>query len=295
MSAADARARPPRAGWFRPLLGRDLLPIHFLVALVAVALLWPWISTHDPVAPDPRRMLELPSWEYLLGTDDLGRDMLGRLLEGTLLALAVGCGAALLAFVVGGALGLVAGYREGFVSTAIMRCSDVLLAFPAILLAMLVATVMKTGVVGVLLAIAIVSIPSFVRLAHAVMLSQRHLQYVEAAVAFGASRAYVIFRAVLPNVLAPLLVQVAFTIANAVLLEAGLSFLGLGIQPPTPSLGLMLRDARGYLRDDPWFGICPGLMIILIVLAFNGAADALGRRLDPRNVVKQVRSRQAAM
>jgi peptide/nickel transport system permease protein len=114
------------------------------------------------------------------------------------------------------------------------------------------------------------------------MLEQRHRQYVEAALVFGASRTYVICRAVLPNVLAPLIVQTAFTIANAVLLEAGLSFLGLGIQPPHPSLGLMLQEARGYLRSDAWFGVCPGMVLILIVLALNAAADTLGRLLDPR-------------
>ncbi len=163
-----------------------------------------------------------------------------------------------------------------------MRGCDVLLAFPAVLLAMLVATVLNTGLTGVILAIAVVSVPVFVRLANAMMLSYRHAQFVEAAIAFGGSRRYVIFRSVLPNVLAPLAVQTAFTVANAVLLEAGLSFLGLGIQPPTPSLGLMLQDARGYLRADAWFGICPGVLLILIVLSLNGVADTVARRFDPR-------------
>jgi peptide/nickel transport system permease protein len=171
-----------------------------------------------------------------------------------------------------------------------MRVSDVLLAFPAVLLAMLVATVLKAGISGVILSIAIVSLPTFARLAQAVMLEQRQRVYVDAAIAFGASPAYIIFRAVLPNVLAPLIVQTAFTVANAVLLEAGLSFLGLGIQPPNPSLGLMLQEARGYIRSDAWFGICPGVLLILIVLALNAAADTLGQLADPRSAIRGARA-----
>ena len=252
----------------------------FLLALCVAAALGRAITPYDPLAQSLGDSLQGPSGTYWLGTDDLGRDILSRLVLGTRISLVVGFGSALIALVVGGALGLWAGSRQGFGSAVVMRASDVLLAFPAVLLAMLVATVTKAGIPGVIAAIALVSIPTFVRLANAVMLSQRHLQYVEAAMAFGASRLYVMLRSVLPNVVGPLAVQTAFTIANAILLESGLSFLGLGIQPPTPSLGLMLQDARGFLRTDPWFGICPGLLIILIVLALNAAADLLARRFD---------------
>ncbi|MFI4981287.1 MAG: ABC transporter permease [Nevskiales bacterium] len=267
----------------------QLLPGAFLILTLLVAAAAPWIAPHDPLAQVLDRALEMPSATYFLGTDDLGRDILSRLMLGTRVSVEVGFGSALIALLVGTSLGMLAGYQSGIVTATIMRLSDVLLAFPAVLLAMLVATILKTGLGGVILAIAVVSIPTFVRLANAVMLAQRHLQYVEAAVAFGASRGYVIFRAVLPNVLGPLAVQAAFTIANAVLLEAGLSFLGLGIQPPTPSLGLMLKEARGYLRADAWFGICPGVLIILIVLALNAVADDIGRYLDPRQMVRSAR------
>jgi ABC-type dipeptide/oligopeptide/nickel transport system permease subunit len=287
MSAAGAiRARPL-------LPSVDLVPPCFLGLVLLVAIAAPLIAPYDPLAQNLDHALELPSAAHLLGTDDLGRDLMSRLMLGTRVSVEVGFGSALVALVFGTSLGLFAGYQSGFVSATVMRLSDVLLAFPAVLLAMLVATVLKTGLIGVILAIAVVSVPTFVRLANAVMLAERHLQYVEAAVAFGASRYYVIFRAVLPNVLAPLAVQTAFTIANAALLEAGLSFLGLGIQPLTPSLGLMLQDARGYLRGDAWFGICPGMLIILIVLALNAAADGIGRRVDPRRVAR--RTRQTAI
>jgi peptide/nickel transport system permease protein len=262
----------------------------FLVFVILIALTAPWFTPYDPLAQDLDHALQLPTLSHWLGTDDLGRDLLSRLMVGTRVSVAVGFGSAVLALLIGTAAGLIAGYQAGWLSATIMRISDVLLAFPAVLLAMLVATVLKAGISGVILSIAIVSLPTFARLAQAVMLEQRHRTYVDAAIAFGASANYVIFRAVLPNVLAPLIVQAAFTIASAVLLEAGLSFLGLGIQPPNPSLGLMLQEARGYIRSDAWFGICPGVLLILIVLALNAAADTLGRLFDPRSATRGVRA-----
>jgi peptide/nickel transport system permease protein len=262
----------------------------FLVFVLLIALTAPLITPYDPLTQDLDHALQLPSLGHWLGTDDLGRDLLSRLMLGTRVSVAVGFGSAILALLIGTAAGLIAGYQAGWLGATIMRVSDVLLAFPAVLLAMLVATVLRAGITGVILSIAIVSLPTFSRLAQAVMLEQRHRTYVDAAIAFGASSNYVVFRAVLPNVLAPLIVQTAFTIANAVLLEAGLSFLGLGIQPPNPSLGLMLQEARGYIRSDAWFGICPGVLLILIVLALNAAADTLGQLADPRAATRGVRA-----
>jgi peptide/nickel transport system permease protein len=262
----------------------------FLMFVLVLAVTAPWVAPYDPLAQDLEHALQLPSADHWLGTDDLGRDLLSRLMLGTRVSVAVGFGSAALALVIGTAAGLIAGYQAGWLGATIMRVSDVLLAFPAVLLAMLVATVLKAGISGVILSIAIVSLPTFARLAHAVMLEQRHRPYVDAAIAFGASPVYIIVRAVLPNVLAPLIVQTAFTIANAVLLEAGLSFLGLGIQPPHPSLGLMLQEARGYIRSDAWFGICPGLLLLLIVLALNAAADTLGQLADPRGAIRAARA-----
>ena len=258
-----------------------------LALLLAIAALAPWVTPRDPLAQDLAHALAWPSAQHWLGTDDLGRDLASRLMLGARISIEVGFGSAVLALVVGTSAGMIAGFRGGAVEAMVMRCADVLLAFPAVLLAMLVSTVLRAGMLGVILALALVSVPVFVRLAHAVMLTQRHMQYVEAAIAFGGSLRYIVFRSVLPNVLGPLAVQTAFTIANAILLEAGLSFLGLGIQPPTPSLGLMLQDARGYLRADAWFGICPGMLLILIVLLLNAVADSIGRRVDPRNRLRQ--------
>jgi ABC-type dipeptide/oligopeptide/nickel transport system permease subunit len=263
--------------------------VLFLAAFAFVAVFAPWITPFDPLAQDLNNALALPTLQHLLGTDDLGRDILSRLMLGTRVSVEVGFGSALLALLVGATLGLWAAYRPGIVAGTIMRISDVLLAFPAVLLAMIVATVLHTGSIGVLLAIALISVPSFVRLAYAIMLAQRHQQYVEAAEAFGASSLYIVFRSVLPNALGPLAVQTAFTVANAVLLEAGLSFLGLGIQPPTPSLGLMLQEARAYIRTDAWFGVCPGLTIVAMVLALNAVADNMARRADPRGAARRLR------
>ena len=230
MSEVGASALPSRRlGRSRSAVrGPGVVSAAFLIVLALAAIAAPWIVPYDPLAQNLDQALQLPGWQHLLGTDDLGRDLLSRLLLGTRVSLEVGFGSALLALVVGTACGLLAGYQSGLANTLIMRVSDVVLAFPAVLLAMLVATILKTGPFGVILAIAVVAVPTFVRLAYAVMLEQRHRQYVEAALVFGASRTYVICRAVLPNVLAPLIVQTAFTIANAVLLEAGLSFLGWG-------------------------------------------------------------------
>jgi peptide/nickel transport system permease protein len=270
-------------------LSGDIVPAAFLVLVLFIAATAPWIVPYDPLAQDLNNSLALPSFAHPFGTDDLGRDILSRLILGTRVSVEVGFGSALLSLVVGTSLGLWAGYRPGVIATLIMRGSDVLLAFPAVLLAMVVAVVLHAGSGGVLLAIAVVSLPTFVRLAQAVMLSHRHRQYVEAAIIFGASSKYVIFRAVLPNVFGPLAVQSAFTVANAVLLEAGLSFLGLGVQPPTPSLGLMLQEARSYIRTDAWFGICPGVAIVLMVLALNAVADIITRQADPRGANRRLR------
>jgi peptide/nickel transport system permease protein len=267
-----------------------VLGAGFLVFVLLIALTAPLITPYDPLTQDLDHALQLPSLDHWLGTDDLGRDLLSRLMLGTRVSVAVGFGSAILALLIGTTAGLIAGYQAGWLSATIMRVSDVLLAFPAVLLAMLVATVLRAGISGVILSIAIVSLPTFARLAQAVMLEQRHRTYVDAAIAFGASSNYVIFRAVLPNVLAPLIIQTAFSVANAVLLEAGLSFLGLGIQPPNPSLGLMLQEARGYIRSDAWFGICPGVLLIVIVLALNAAADRLGWLADPRAATRGVRA-----
>ena len=270
--------RARRRIWFLPVnLATTLLGLMLVVAAIG-----PWITPRDPIEQHMTHRLALPSLEFWLGTDQLGRDLFSRLLLGVRISVVVGFGSAFLSLVIGTAGGLLAAFRGGIIDALIMRASDVLLAFPSVLLAMVVATVLKTGLLGVILAATLVSIPSFVRLAYATMLVERGKTYVEAAITFGGSTAYIISRSVLPNVVGPLAVQTAFTVASAIVLEAGLSFLGLGVQPPTPSLGLVFQEARGYLRVDPWFGICPGAVLIVMVLVLNAVADALQRRMDPR-------------
>ncbi len=287
MMPVTACGRPIVPAWWHGLRG-ERIPMVFLAAIVVLAGVAPWIAPYDPLAQDLGNALALPSLTHPFGTDDFGRDIMSRLMLGTRISVAVGFGAALMALLIGTSLGLWAGYRPGVISATIMRGSDVLLAFPAVLLAMVAAVVLHAGSGGVILAIAVISVPTFRRLAHAVMLGQRHQQYIEAAEAFGAASGYIIFRAVLPNALGPLVVQTAFTVANAVLLEAGLSFLGLGVQPPTPSLGLMPQEARSYIRSDAWFGICPGVAIVLMVLALNAVADGVARRVDPRGTARRL-------
>ena len=259
------------------------MPAALLCLILAIAVLGPAIAPHDPLEQNLAHRLAPPSPVFWLGTDQLGRDLLSRLLLGARISVVVGFGAAALSLVIGTAAGLLAAFRGGVLDTLIMRASDVLLAFPSVLLAMVVATVLKAGLLGVILAAGLVSIPSFVRLAYATMLVERGKTYVEAAITFGGGTAYIIGRSVLPNVAGPIAVQTAFTVANAIVLEAGLSFLGLGVQPPTPSLGLIFQEARGYLRVDPLFGLWPGIVLIVLVLVLNAVADSLRRRLDPRS------------
>jgi len=186
MTRAAAGGRPVVAAWWHGLRG-ERIPMVFLAAIVMLAAVAPWITPCDPLAQDLGNALALPSLTHPFGTDDLGRDIMSRLILGTRVSVEVGFGSALLALLVGTSLGLWAGYRTGIISATIMRGSDVLLAFPAVLLAMVVAVVLRAGSGGVMLAIAVISVPTFVRLAYAVMLAQRHQQYVEAAEAFGAS------------------------------------------------------------------------------------------------------------
>jgi len=282
-AAAGTGSRSVAVTWWRGL-GGDSISVLFLACIVVLAAVAPWITPYDPLAQDLGNSLAMPSLAHPFGTDDLGRDIMSRLMLGTRVSVEVGFGSALISLLVGTSLGLWAGYRPGIISAAIMRGSDVLLAFPAVLLAMVVAVVLHAGSGGVMLAIAVISVPTFVRLAYAVMLAQRHQQYVEAAEAFGASSRYVIFRAVLPNALGPLAVQTAFTVANAVLLEAGLSFLGLGVQPPTPDLGTMVATGADFLPDRWWESLLPGAAILFVALGFNLLGDGLRDLYDVENV-----------
>jgi ABC-type dipeptide/oligopeptide/nickel transport system permease subunit len=253
-----------------------------VLALLALSLAAPLLAPYDPLAMQSADRFSPPSARYLLGTDEFGRDLFSRLLYGGRVAFRVGGLSIALASVVGVALGALAGYLAGWFDSVVMRFFDALLAFPAILLAIVILAVLGPGTMNAVLAVAIVNIPIFARLARANVLAEKYKDYVEAARAVGAPPRRVIFRTILPNSLATLIVQVTVSFAAAVLLESSLSFLGLGVPLPDPSWGSMLSVGRGYLTQAPWYALAPGLAIMLLVLGVYLLGDGLRDVLDPR-------------
>ncbi|TDE11206.1 ABC transporter permease [Jiangella asiatica] len=292
--AADgSAARPTRLGQRprRPLRraltttvrspqGMVALGVVALFALAAV--LAPLVAPHDPIAQDRDAVLAPPGGEYWLGTDQLGRDILSRIIFGARIALTVGIGGVLLGATVGTLLGIASAYYRGWVDSVTGRIWDALLAYPGLLLAIVVVAVLGTGTGQVLVAIALINIPVFARLARASTLRERERDYVVAAECLGGRDAHIMVKHLLPNVLGPLLVQLSLAIGMGILLEAGLSFIGLGTQPPQPSWGLMLNESRTYLRDAPWYGVFPGLTLAVFLLALNLLADSLRESLGGR-------------
>lgn len=226
--------------------------------------------------------LQGPSTLHLLGTDELGRDMLSRLIHGARASLSVGIGSAVLAALLGTTVGLIAGYVGGRVDGLLMRTMDVFFAFPAILLALTLVIILGIETRNIVLALGFIYMPQFARVTRASTLGIRHEQFVEAATALGNRHRRVALRHVLPNILSPIMVQVTVTVAYAMLAEAGLSFVGLGIQPPEPSWGAMLNSGKTYLEQHPHLTIFPGGFIMLAVFGFNFLGDGLRDMLDPR-------------
>jgi peptide/nickel transport system permease protein len=250
--------------------------------LVLIAILAPVLATHPPNDQSFRIKLQAPSAEYLFGTDEFGRDIFSRILYGTRVALRVGLLPVAAALVVGVAVGLAAGYYGRSVDQVVMRLIDVLLAFPWLLLAIGIMAILGPGIDNVIIAVAIVYIPAFARIVRASVLSIKEKEYVEAARAIGHPDWRIMTRHVLPNAWAPIIVQATLSIGQAIIYAAGLSFIGLGTQPPHSDWGVMLASGREYLRDGPWLGIFPGLAILVTVLAFNLLGDGLRDALDPR-------------
>lgn len=242
----------------------------------------PWLSPYSPTRTDFAALQQPPSSKHLLGTDELGRDILSRILYGARVSLVAGLISVSIALVLGGVIGLVAGFYGSWLDDLLMRLTDAMLAFPFLVLAIALAAVLGPSLQNTLLAIGVVTTPVFARLVRGQALAERPRDYVQAALALGMSDGRILLRHLLPNLLGPLIVQVSLSTAAAVLAEATLSFLGLGIQPPTPSWGSMLNAARGYLTYAPWMAIFPGLAIFLAVLAFNLIGDGLRDALDPR-------------
>jgi peptide/nickel transport system permease protein len=255
-----------------------------LLLLVLVALLAPLLAPHDPLAQDLYNRLQPPSLEHPMGTDDFGRDILSRIIFGARISLRIGLVAITAALAVGTVLGLWAGYWGGAIDTVIMRLMDLLLAFPSILLAIAVVAVTGPGIDNAIMAVSVVLIPQFARLVRSSVLSVREMAYVEAARALGAGQARILFVSVLPNCMAPIIVQTTLSLGTAILDAAGLSFLGLGAQPPMPEWGAMLAEGRELLLEAPWVMTFPGLAIFAVVLALNLFGDGLRDALDPKTI-----------
>jgi len=259
-----------------------LLGIGLFLVLTGAAVFAPIVAPYDPVALHVQDRLQGPSSKYLVGTDELGRDVLSRLIYGAQASLSVGGIALAIAASVGTLLGLIGGYFGGTADAVIMRVLDGVLAFPSIILALAIVTALGPGLGNAMLAIGIVTIPNFARIVRGSVLSLKEKEFVEAARAGGATARYIMLRVLLPNCLSPLLVQASVSFANAILTEAALSFLGLGVQPPTPSWGAMLDAGRKYLDQTGWYSFTAGAAIFLSVLSLNLVGDGLRDAFDPR-------------
>jgi peptide/nickel transport system permease protein len=258
-------------------IGLGLVIVYCVVALFAGAL-----APYSPIDQHPKDRLMPPNSSYLLGTDEFGRDILSRLMHGATNSLRVAIFSVAFACLLGTALGTTAGYSGGLLDNAVMRVMDLFFAFPAILLALTIVAALGPGAVNTILAIAVVYTPIFARVARGPVLSLKQMEFVEAARATGDRTPRILLQHILPNTLAPIIVQISLALSWAMLTEAGLSFLGLGTIPPAPSWGSMLSDSRRMMEIAPWMAVFPGLAIMLGVLGFNLLGDGLRDALDPR-------------
>lgn len=281
----DVPPAPKHRAMFAARLARTPLAaagLAIVAAYLIAALAAPALAPDDPLRMQSNALLAGPRTGHPFGTDQFGRDVLARLLYGARASLAVAFGSVVLALAAGGTAGLAGGYYGGGLDNTLMRIMDVIFAFPAVLLAIAIMAVAGASVRNVIVAIGIVYTPQFARVVRASVLETRGLEYVEAAGALGAGTPRILARHVLPNIAAPAIVQTSLSLSFAILTESALSFLGLGTQPPTPSWGNMLADARGFMVIAPWTAVFPGAAIALIVLGFNLLGDGLRDLLDPR-------------
>ena len=259
-----------------------MLGLAVVLLFIAMAVFAPWIAPHDPVATSWGAIRKAPSVAHWFGTDDIGRDVLSRVIWGTQASLLAGVVSVSISLLLGVPIGLAAGFIGGAVDGLISRITDAFLACPFLILAIALAAFLGPSLSNAMIAIGVSATPIFIRLTRAQVLSAKSEEYVEAARAVGNSHWRIALRHVLPNVLPPLIVQATLAIAAAVIAEASLSFLGLGQQPPEPSWGSMLNTAKNYVDNAPWMAVWPGLAIFLLVLAFNLLGDGLRDALDPR-------------
>jgi peptide/nickel transport system permease protein len=260
-----------------------LVGLAVVVFFVLLALFAPWIAPHDPLQASWSAVRKAPSAMYIFGTDEIGRDVASRVIWGARASLLAGLVSVSIALSLGVPIGLLAGYAGGWGDGLISRITDAMLACPFLILAIALAAFLGPSLTNAMIAIGISATPVFIRLTRAQVLSVKVEDYVEAARAIGNSHLRIALRHILPNVVAPLIVQSTLAIAAAVIAEASLSFLGLGQQPPAPSWGSMLNTAKNYIDNAPWMAIWPGLSIFLLVLSFNLLGDGLRDALDPRH------------
>jgi ABC-type dipeptide/oligopeptide/nickel transport system permease subunit len=280
MRALQAVRQDPRWGF---------VPILCLFVLAAVGA--QWISPDNPLTYHPTLAAQAPTWQHLLGTDSLGRDQLSRVIYGTRISLTVGVISILLGGLCGSFLGMLAGYFKGWVDQLVAVVVDALLAFPSLVLALAVVAVLGPSLVNVAIAISVVRVPIYARLARGQTLQVTSQDYVQAAQSMGTGSFKILIRHILPNIFSPLLVQATTSISLAILDESVLSFLGLGVQPPTPEWGAMITDAQTYLFVDPWMIVGPALAIILIVVSLNLVGDALRDRFNLREAAPALSTR----
>ena len=269
-----------RVGRRRPaaLAGAAVVALFILIAVGA-----PWVATTDPVRTDWSQIRKAPSWAHPFGTDDLGRDGFSRVVWGARISMQAGVFSILLAMALGVPVGLVAGYYRGALDQLIMRLTDAWLAFPFLILAIGLVTILGPSLTNATLAIGLGATPTYIRLTRGLVLSTKEEDYVQGARALGAGDLRLMARHILPNVASAILVQATVAIPTAIIAEAVLSFLGLGVQPPTPSWGTMLNAAQQFLEQAPWMAYWPGLAIFTLALSFNLAGDGLRDVLDPRD------------
>ncbi len=286
------RRGKPRSLWgdvLRRLLRNKLAVVGALMigSVMLVALLAPVIAQQHPnqagiFRANPREAKQPPSLEHPMGTDAVGRDMMSLIIYGARISIRIGVFAVGFAIVIGSTLGAISGYARGVVDAVIMRVMDIMLAFPSILLALAIVVVIGPGLFNAMLAVGIVAIPTYARIARATVLSENEKDYVMAARALGVSSSRILWRHILPNILSPIIVTASLGIATAILDAAGLGFLGLGAQPPTPEWGLLLSRNKSYMFTSPWMVFFPGVSIMYLVLGFNLLGDGLRDALDPR-------------
>ncbi|MBD3304854.1 ABC transporter permease subunit [candidate division KSB3 bacterium] len=273
-----------KAAVLRRFTKNPIIPIGtmIIILMILVGSLAPYLSPYDPSKMSPRDRREAPSKQFWLGTDRLGRDMLSRMIWGARVSLVIGVLAVAVSLVVGLTIGLMSGYYGGMLDEVLMRLMDIIFAFPSLLLAIALIAVTGPSMRNIIFVVAVIRVPRFARIIRGSVLSLKEKEFVEAARALSKTDLGIMFQHILPNCIAPLTVEASLSIATAIITESALSFLGLGVRPPTPSWGQMIADGRSELFTAPWIVIFPGLAIMITVLGYNLLGDGLRDALDPR-------------